>query len=92
MGKVLSHRHSSDVKIILEAFSNMGSRHAFDLKDGFHYEGYILQIGDKHLVFGSGGPIAKSEDLLIPIDSVDLKTLSFWDEDKRCYSPFCHNL
>jgi len=50
MGKVLSHRHSSDVKIILKAFSNMGSRHAFDLKDGFHYEGYILQIGDKHLV------------------------------------------
>ena len=77
-----------DAKTLLEAFSDMGKRHAFDLKDGSHYEGYIFEVGDKHLVFGSGGPMAPSEDLFIPIDAVDLNTLSFWDEDKRCYLDF----
>ena len=74
-----------DVKTFLEAFCDMGKRHAFDLKDGSHYEGYVLEVGDEHLVFGAGGPIAPIEDLLIPIDAVDLNTLSFWDEDQRCY-------
>ncbi|AFY35119.1 hypothetical protein Cal7507_4764 [Calothrix sp. PCC 7507] len=78
----------SNVKTILETFSSLGRRHTFDLKDGSHYEGYILEVGDIHLVFGGGGPMGSGEDLMIPIDSVDLNTLSFWHEDQKCYIQF----
>jgi hypothetical protein len=33
----------------------MGYPAAFDLKNGSHYEGYILEIGENSMKFGGGG-------------------------------------
>ncbi len=75
-----------DAKAILEEFHDFAEgRCTFDLKNGWHYEGYVFEVKDDHLVFGGGGPLAPEEDLLIPIDAIDLSTLSYFDETQRCY-------
>jgi hypothetical protein len=47
-----------DAQTILEEFGHLGTRCAFDLKTGSHYEGYIIEIENGHLLFGCGGPLA----------------------------------
>ena len=74
-----------DAITILEEFGRLGTRCAFDLKTGLHYEGYVLEVEGANIVFGCGGPMAPEEPLLIPADAVDLGSLSFWDESRRCY-------
>jgi hypothetical protein len=75
-----------DAKLILKEFQDLAEgRCAFDLKNRQHYEGYILAIENDYLCFGEGGPIATEEYLFIPILEVDLSTLAYWDENKRCY-------
>lgn len=73
-------------KTILKEFHDLAaSRCAFSLRNGNYYEGYIIEVEDRHLRFASGGPMATHEDLLIPIEAVDLNTLSYWDKSKTCY-------
>jgi hypothetical protein len=75
-----------DANIILEEFHEIAqSRCALSLKSGTYYEGYIIEIDNEHLHFGEGGPMAAAEYLLIPIQEVDLLSLSYWDENHGCY-------
>jgi hypothetical protein len=75
-----------DAKLILEEFWDIAeNRCAFDLTNKQHCEGYILEVENDHLRFGGGGPMAAEEDLFIPVQDVDLSTLAYWDENKRCY-------
>jgi hypothetical protein len=75
-----------DPKLMLQEFWDIAeSRCSFDLKNKQHYEGYILEIENDHLRFGEGGPLATEEDLLIPIQDIDLSTLAYWDKTKKCY-------
>jgi hypothetical protein len=75
-----------DTGQILEEFRDLAeSRCIFDLENGSHFEGYILEIKDRNIVFGGGGPLAPCEDELIPIEKIDLDTLFYWSNSKRCY-------
>jgi hypothetical protein len=78
-----------DAELILKEFWDIAeNRCAFDLKNKQHYEGYILKVENNHLRFGEGSPMAAEEDLFIPVQDVDLATLAYWDENKRCYVAF----
>jgi hypothetical protein len=73
-----------DTRSLLQDYADMGGRSAFDLKDGRHCEGYVLSVEEDHVVFGSGGPLAPDEPECIRLEDVDLSSLSYWDEEKRC--------
>lgn len=72
-------------KQLLEDFQEMGRRSSLDLKNGWHYEGYVLEVREEYLLFGVGGPEAPDEPVRIPVEEVDFNTLSYWDEERRCY-------
>ena len=74
-----------DAATILEEFGRLGTRVAFDLKTGVHYEGYIIEVEDAQFLFGEGGPFAPEEPYLVPADAVDLGTLSYLDESRHTY-------
>jgi hypothetical protein len=75
-----------DAKTVLEEFCDIAeSRCAFSLKSGVYYEGYIIEIDNRHLRFGEGGPMAAVEPLLIPVQDVDLLSLAYWDENCERY-------
>ena len=73
------------LNLIIEEFRNLGGRVAFDLKNGEHHEGYILEIETDYLMFGEGGPLAPEEEIEIQLIALDLKTLAYFDERQRCY-------
>jgi hypothetical protein len=70
---------------LLAAFQKMGSRSALTLKDGRQCEGYILDVEGGYLLFGHGGPDAPNEPERIPVEAVDLGSLSYWDEARCCW-------
>jgi hypothetical protein len=72
-------------KQLLEELQQMGFRSSFDLKDGEHYEGYILEVSDERLLFAVGGPMSPKEPVIIPVGEVDLGRLAYWDADHGCY-------
>jgi hypothetical protein len=74
-----------DLNLIFEEFQDFGSRVAFDLHNGEHYEGYICNVETEHLIFGSGGPLAADEDIEIRLVDIDLTTLAYFDDRSRCY-------
>jgi hypothetical protein len=75
-----------DPKLILKEFWDIAeNRCAFDLKNGQHHEGYILEVENDRLRFGGGGPLAAEEYLFIPVQDVDLSTLTYWNKNKRYY-------
>jgi hypothetical protein len=74
-----------DAATILDEFGRLGTRVAFDLKTGVHYEGYIIEVEDGQMLFGEGGPFAPEEPYLLPADAVDLGTLSYLDEARHTY-------
>lgn len=81
-----SRQTIKDINTILDEFYDIvGSRCAFSLKSGTYYEGYILEVENGHLRFGEGGPMAVEEDLLIPVQDIDLSSLAYWDKNYRCY-------
>jgi hypothetical protein len=73
------------LNLIIEEFRDLGSRVAFNLKNGEHHEGYILEIETDYLTFGEGGPLAPAADIEIQLIDLDLKTLAYWDDLRRCY-------
>jgi hypothetical protein len=73
------------LNVIVEEFCDLGTRVAFDLQNGEHYEGYICEIETDYLMFRSGGPLAPDEDIEIRLLDIDLNTLAYFDEQRRCY-------
>jgi hypothetical protein len=74
-----------ELNVILEEFRDFGTRVAFDLNNGEHYEGYICEIETEYLIFGAGGPLAPDRDIQIWLIEIDLTTLAYFDERSRCY-------
>jgi hypothetical protein len=74
-----------ELNLIFEEFQDFGSRVAFDLHNGEHYEGYIYDVETEYLIFGSGGPLASDEDIEIRLVDIDLTTLAYFDDRSRCY-------
>ncbi len=72
-------------QILKEFYYLAESRCTFDLENGSHLEGYILEVKDRSIVFSGGGPFASCEDELVPIEKVDLDTLYYWSNGKQCY-------
>jgi len=66
---------------IFEEFADFGSRTILDAA-GFRYEGYILDINADAMLFGCGGPLGK--DVWIKLADIDLNTLFFWNEERKC--------
>ncbi|MEW6737252.1 MAG: hypothetical protein AB1489_38560, partial [Acidobacteriota bacterium] len=50
---VRSSIEMKDTETILEEFAELGMGCAFDLKTGLHYEGYILEVEDQHILYSS---------------------------------------
>ena len=73
---------------LLSAFADTGDRHALDLVDGTHLEGWVLDVTEEILTFGSGGPLAPETELKIPLGAVDLGSLSFYDGERGCWVSF----
>jgi hypothetical protein len=74
-----------ELNVILAEFRDFGTRVAFDLKNGAHYEGYLFEIEPQYLIFGAGGPLAPDEDIEIRLVDIDLTTLAYFDDRSRCY-------
>ena len=84
-GRMGNRLRMHTTRSLIQDYAEMGRRSAFDLKSGRHCEGYVLSVEEHHLVFGSGGPLAPDEPEWIPLEDVDLSSLSHWDEEKRCW-------
>jgi hypothetical protein len=74
-----------ELNVIIEEFRDLGTRVAFDLQNGEHYEGYICEIEKEYLMFGAGGPLAPDREIEIRLVDIDLHTLAYFDEQRRCY-------
>lgn len=74
-----------DLKTRFECFAEKGERHTLDLKTGEHFEGYVLEVFEDHLLFGMGGPLAPDEPVKIFLEQIDLESLWYWDTDQKKY-------
>ena len=70
---------------LIKEFANLGSRHTITLRNGEYYEGYILEMGEKSFEFAVGGSLAPETPLTIEYNSINFKSLSFYDTDEKCY-------
>jgi uncharacterized protein YggL (DUF469 family) len=73
------------IHLIIAEFQDLGTRVAFDLKTGEHFEGYIFEIETESLMFVRGGPLASDEEIQICLSDIDLTTLAYFDERGQCY-------
>ncbi|MCX7923114.1 MAG: hypothetical protein N3B21_14050 [Clostridia bacterium] len=64
-------------KLIFEEFFDFGDRFAFDMLDGFQYEGYPFEIFDDSFSFHIGGPLALDEPIIIKFEDVNMNCLYF---------------
>ncbi|GEM47107.1 hypothetical protein [Deinococcus cellulosilyticus] len=76
-----------DLKTVFDWFAEKGERHTLDLKTGEHFEGYILEVFEEHLLFGMGGPLAPAEPVKILLDQIDPESLWYWDINQKQYLP-----
>lgn len=70
------------VRAILDEFSQMGAKHFFALKSGSEYEGWIVDFSDEHILFVDEHDNASSEPLKLRLGTIDIETLSYWDEQQ----------
>jgi len=70
---------------LFKEFADLGSRYSLSLKNGEYYEGYILEIGEESFEFVLGGALAVEAPLTIKYNSLDFKSLSFYDINEKCY-------
>ena len=64
----------------LDRFSELGERHLFRFRDGRPFEGWVVEVGEDHILAMSGGPGASEEEIPIPIAEIDPATLAYVDE------------
>ncbi len=76
-------------KVLLEEFSEMGSRVALKMNGNLYVEGYILDIKDDQFLFGFGGPMAPEEPHWFKIKDIDFSSLSYFSEEARKYMDAC---
>jgi hypothetical protein len=70
-----------DRKTIFEEFQKMGTKHYFELNNGDHCEGWILEVRDDHILYDTApGPMADSHEVEIPFEVIDFTSLGYWDE------------
>jgi hypothetical protein len=63
----------------LERYSELGERHLFRFRDGRHFEGWVVEVGEEDLLVTSAGPGASEEEIPIPFTEIDLSTLAYVD-------------
>lgn len=64
----------------LERFSELGERHLFRFRDGRSFEGWVVEVGEEHVLVMSAGPEASEEEFPIPLAEIDPATLAYVDE------------
>lgn len=60
-------------------------RIAFELTDGQHWEGYLMEIGEASFQFAAGGPLSPEEPFMLQINAIDTNTFAYWDDEERRY-------
>jgi hypothetical protein len=73
----------------LQAFwEKAEGRCAFELTNGVSYEGYLVEVSQKEIVFYSGGPGSTEAPLILPLDSIRLDSLFYYDSFSKEYLSF----
>ncbi len=82
----------------LERFANLGERHAFRLRSGGPFLGWVLEVGaDAVLVLWAPSPFdeppsgtddAAPEETWISFDELVPGSLSYWDDQARVWTDF----
>lgn len=82
---------------LLEQFADLGGKHAFRLRSGGEFLGWVLEVCQCELIAEwSPSPISSQssiDDLLAPEDTIrfediDLDSLSYWDETAQHWIDF----
>ncbi len=77
-----------DLERLLKAYDKAGWKHAFRLKEGDVYQGYIDRIEDGVLRMWDSGPLASEEILQVPIQEIDLTTLAYLADGQEGWIDF----
>ena len=72
-------------KEILAEFSEMGSRHYFEMNSGRECEGWIVAIEDDHVLYIDCDPNGAKDEIKVRYAAVDVGSLAYRDDDKRCW-------
>lgn len=84
-------------RCLFEQFAILGGKHAFLLRSGHAFLGWVLEVGEYELMAEwSPSPIStqsSTDDLLAPEDTIrfediDLDSLSYWDETAQGWIDF----
>ena len=72
-------------KEILSEFSEMGSKHSFELHSGQQCEGWIVSVEDDHVLFVDSAAQSAKNEIKLRFGAIHINSLLYHDDEKKCW-------